>query len=265
MLKITSVVLLAPILALLTSPRVFDEATPTASPVADHSLCVDRIAEAEIVISLRATDPIDAEDAEEITRVLRSRVRAIMRGPCDVEVSQSGNITVALSPSEYVWLRDSNEPTPLELASLISQVGLVEVIDPQGRDLEQGTVVATTISAPISGTRIGGAPVFETLASNPNVVQADGTRAEFGAYDLSIRFDKATSERLGAYSHRHVGDSVGIVVDHEIFKTMLISRPIGEEFVVIGLTVQELNELEAYVSTLPLPVPLDIVEVTKSG
>jgi hypothetical protein len=239
------------------------DSTPIASPFAGHPLCNDQLKEPEITVSLRSTEPVDSTVAEEISNVMSGRVREVTRGSCRVVVSETGQVIVELSPSEYVWLDDSNQPSPLELASLLSQIGLVEIIDLQKRDVEPGTVVATTISAPISGTRIGGAPVFETLASNPNVRQTDASRDLFGNNLLAIQFDGPTGTRIEEYSQRHVGDSVGIVIDHEIFKTVQIASPVGNDLVVSGLSAQELNELSAYLSTPPLPVALTITEVTK--
>lgn len=256
-------VLISPTSTFPTHSMATSDSTPVASPTARDHECNDKLKEPEITVSLRSTEPVDSTVAEEITKVMSGRVREVIRGSCRVVVSQSGQITVELSPVDYVWLGASNQPSPLELASLLSQIGFVEIIDLQKRDLEPGAVVATTNSAPISGTRIGGAPVFETLASNPNVCQTDVSRDLFGANLLAVGFDDPTETRLEEYSRRHIGDSIGVVIDHEVFKTVQIASPINNDLVISGLSTHELNELLMYLSTPPLPVALTISEVTK--
>jgi preprotein translocase subunit SecD len=141
----------------------------------------------------------------------------------------------------------------------------VEIVDLKGKSLDPGTVVSTTLSVPISGTRIGGAPVFETLASNPNIITTEEMHDRFGDSDLALKFDEVTRLRLNDFRRHHVGLLVAVVVDHEIFKTIRIPEDASQDLVVAGMTPQELNELVTLVSTLPLPVPLIVVEVTRAG
>jgi hypothetical protein len=240
-------------------------ATPSPSPIADELPCTDQIDEPEIAISLRAPTPLGARESEDLVDVISGRIHRIMRGPCSVTADTAGEVTVDLSPSEYLWFGNSNEPSPPDLAKLLGRTGLVEIVDLQGKSLDPGTVVSTTLSVPISGTRIGGAPVFETLASNPNIITTEEMHDRFGDYDLALKLDEVTRLRLNDFRRHHVGLLVAVVVDHEIFKTIRIPEDASQDLVVAGMTPQELNELVTLVSTLPLPVPLIVVEVTRAG
>jgi preprotein translocase subunit SecD len=239
-------------------------ATPSASPITDDQLCQDQIEHPEITVSLKTAEPVDSTAIDDLSRVIGSRIHSILDGECFVAVSESGRITVELSPANYSKFGDSTEPSPLEIASLLGNVGFVEFIDPQGRKLDPGTVVSTTISAPISGTRIGGAPVFETLASSTNVEDALATRSNLGNLVLGITFDEATGDRILAYTRRHVGDTIVIAIDQQVFSSIYIAAPTGLDMNVEGLPAEDYRMLLAYLNSGPLPVPLNVVEVTRS-
>jgi preprotein translocase subunit SecD len=239
-------------------------ATPSASPISGDQLCQDQIEQPELTVTLTAAESIDSTAIEETSRVIGSRIHSILDGECFVAVSESGRITVLLSATNYTNFGDSSEPTPLEIASLLANVGFVEFIDPQGRKLEPGTVVATTISASISGTRVGGAPVFETLASSANVVKANQTRGSLGNLDLGITFDGETGDRLLTYTRRHAGDSIVIAIDQQVFGSIEIAAPTAQEVSVEGLTAEDFRMLLAYLNSGPMPLPLTVIEVTSS-
>jgi preprotein translocase subunit SecD len=238
-------------------------ATPSASPISEDQPCQDQIEQPEITVTLKAAESIDSTAIEEISRVIGSRVHSILDGECFVAVSESGRITVLLSATKYTDFGDSSEPTPLEIASLLASVGFVEFIDPQGRKLEPGNVVATTISASISGTRVGGAPVFETLASSANVVKAFQTRSSLGNLDLGITFDRETGDRLLTYTRRHAGDSIVIAIDQQVFSSIDIAAPTAQDVSVEGLSTEELRMLLTYLNSGPMPLPLNVIEVTR--
>jgi SecDF, P1 head subdomain len=240
-------------------------ATPSASPITDDQLCQDQIEHPEITVSLKTAEPVDSTAIDDLSRVIGSRIHSILDGECFVAVSEAGRITVELSPANYSKFGDSTEPSPLEIASLLGNVGFVEFIDPQGRKLDPGTVVSTTISAPISGTRIGGAPVFETLASSANVVKAFRIRSSLGSLNLEITFDGETGDRLLTYTRRHAGDSIVIAIDQQVFSSIYIAAPIAQDVSVEGLSAEDFRMLLAYLNSGPMPLPLTVIEVTRSS
>jgi preprotein translocase subunit SecD len=257
--------LLWPYRAAASQSSIPPAATPSASPISENQLCQDQIELPEITVTLTTVEAVDSTAIDEIAQVIGSRINSILNGQCFVAVSESGRITVILSATSYPKFGDSSEPTPLEIASLLGNVGFVEFIDPQGRKLDAGTVVATTISTPISGTRIGGAPVFETLASSANVVKAFRTRSSLGSLNLEITFDGETGDRLLTYTRRHAGDSIVIAIDQQVFNSIFIATPIAQDVSVEGLSAEEFRMLFAYLNSGPLPLPLTVNEVTRSS
>jgi hypothetical protein len=242
-------------------PATTYAATPTNNPRS----CARPIDAPMITITMAPMKAIDPSATEMVRHAVEARVLALVDGECYVAISGSGTISVDLSPASTADLGNANDLTPPELATLLSEVGFVEFIDPQGRELEPGTVVATTISAPVSGTRIGGAPVFETLASNSDVRDAYVTRDESGANALAIEWDDRAAERLSTYSQTHVDDPLTVVIDHEVYINPAISAPFQKYSLLQGLSAQQMGLLTLFLRSESLPVPLKVLEVASSG
>ncbi len=146
------------------------------------------------------------------------------------------------------------------LLPVLSEVGLLEIVDPQGRYLEEGTLVATTLGPPPQGPR--GGPVYETILDGDDLEDAFVTLDQTGVREIvGFRLEENAAETFGAFTTENIGQPMSIVVDKRVVSTATIQAPIYDQGIVTGIAPGDVRGLVVRLGSGPLPMPLAVVSV----
>lgn len=148
---------------------------------------------------------------------------------------------------------------PETLLPALSEVGLLELIDPQGRVLEAGTLVTTSLGPPPQGP--GDGPVYETIVDGTAIEDALETTLSDGFPGAGLRLGDDAANDLFAFTSANIGQPIAIVLDKRVVTSPIVQSPISNEVVVSGLTPAEVRALVVQLRSVPLPVPLVVVGV----
>jgi preprotein translocase subunit SecD len=187
---------------------------------------------------------------------------------------------------------------PEDAVRLLQQTALLEIIDPMGQFLPDGTVVTTSLGGPASllaeatpglaspvaaspiATPVASpgaspianlptpaaGPVFTTIISGADLVDAFLTRDPNGQFVVSFELTSEAADIFGAYTSSHIGSPMSIVVDKQVISSPRIDGAISREGVITGMgDAEEARNLAIQLKAGSLAVPLAVVQSRTVG
>ncbi len=158
-------------------------------------------------------------------------------------------------------------PDPERAVDTLTTRGLVEIINPLGQFLEAGAGVITSIGGDpwpdAEGVTIlvTHAPVFETIISSEDIVEAYAFEDQFGAPVVGFTLSRRAAEDFEAYTAANIGLPMSIVVDNRVVSTPVVMAPISIGGEIQGLSSEEVDALVIQLSSPPLPARIEIDRV----
>lgn len=152
----------------------------------------------------------------------------------------------------------------LDIESIISDVtrtGLLEFTDFGNSPVLVGTVITTDFKNP-SGVQAD-QKTWHTIMSNAEIASARTSKDQMGQFAVSFTLTEVGSRIFTEYTSNHVGSYLGIVLDKVVLSAPQVSSPItgGEGIISGNFDETSANNLAAYLSINPLPIPLVVVGI----
>jgi hypothetical protein len=245
------------------SPTLVNEATATTPAAtatsAEPSASNPADATPERMIASRyflraegeAGQPPSAEDVQAASDVVKQRLEAFLE--TGVRISPDPKYPdLIVADIVTSGLSDAEMATVL---GLMTETGLMEIIDTQGSLLELGTVVSTTL-----GSSDGGGPTYETIVSGRDVSRAYVTSAQFGNEVVGFELGDEGAARFEAHTGANIGQPMSIVVDKRVVNSATILDEISSHGAISGLTGDDAVKLAIQLDSDPLPVALSLID-----
>jgi preprotein translocase subunit SecD len=177
---------------------------------------------------------------------------------------------------------------PEEAVRVLQQTALLEIIDPQGQLLPEGTVVDTTLGTAASlndqatpeaspGASPVGSPeaspvaspaatasvtpagtVYTTIITGKDLKNAYLTRTSLGAAAVGFEVKSGGASKLYDFTSSHIGQYMSIALDKKIISSATINGAISNQGQIEGMPVKEVNNLIIQLKAGALAVPLEV-------
>jgi preprotein translocase subunit SecD len=184
---------------------------------------------------------------------------------------------------------------PQEAVKVIQQTALLEIIDPQGQYLSEGTYVNTTMgtadsvngggeATPVAGASpIAGAspvaspvaavspsptatgPTYTTIVSGKDISDAFPTTNQLGQIVVGFRLKSGAANKFYDFTSSNLGKPMSIVLDKQVISTATINGAISDQGIIEGMPVKEVNNLVIQLKAGALAVPLKVVQSRTVG
>lgn len=186
---------------------------------------------------------------------------------------------------------------PEEAVKVVQQTALLEIIDPQGQYLPEGTYVNTSLgtadsikggnatpaaASPVASPAEGASPVaspvamvspsptatgptYTTIISGKDIADAFPTSSQLGQYVVGFRLKGAAASKFYDFTSANVGRPMSIVLDKQVINTATIQSAISDQGEINGLSVKEVNNLVIQLKAGALSVPLKVVQSRTVG
>lgn len=193
---------------------------------------------------------------------------------------------------------------PEQAISVLQETALLEIIDPQGQFLPEGSIVTTELGGPEdlgsddgtpAASPIGSpgaspiaspdaspvaspeamptpepspastGPVYSTIVSGRDLADAFPTTGQFGQQVVGFRLKGEAADRFFQYTSSHIGQPMSIVLDKVVISSPQIDGAISNEGIITGMPPAEVNDLVVQLKAGALAVPLDVVESRTVG
>jgi preprotein translocase subunit SecD len=181
---------------------------------------------------------------------------------------------------------------PEEAVRVLKETALLEIIDPQGQFLPEGTEVNTTLgtaneaeagatpeaspgaspvgspeaspeaspvaspAATASATPAG--PVYTTIISGKDLKDAYITRTSLGAPAVGFEVKSEGASKLYDFTSANLGSYMSIALDKKIISSATIQGAISNQGQITGMSAQEVNSLVVQLKAGALSVPLEV-------
>ncbi|CAN5637500.1 protein translocase subunit SecD [soil metagenome] len=175
---------------------------------------------------------------------------------------------------------------PDEAVDVVRQTALLEIIDPQGQMLPEGTLVRTTLDIDplVSETDIGSpvamiggspvaspegtpevlptpsGPVFTTLVSGSDLSDAYRATGPLGEPLVAFELDGSASQRFFEFTSQNIGRPMSIVIDKTVVSSAVIQAAISSTGQIEGIPASEVDNLVVQLKAGSLAVPLEVVQ-----
>jgi cyclophilin family peptidyl-prolyl cis-trans isomerase len=231
-------------------------ATPDGTPLS--TACAgEAIAPAiEVVLRLRPSSgqESNADELAQTRAVIARRAEFLSPNSCRVWTDGEDELLVQLAAA-----------TPPDAAvQSLAATGLLEIIDPEGVFLPEGTPVRTSRGDPAladTGTPAAG-PVYQTIVDSRDTADAFITTNQLGQDVVGFELTPEAADRFCQFTTDNVGHPLSIAVDKMVVSSPIINTPIcGGQGIVEGLDPAEVQALVVQLRTEPLPVPVEVVAV----
>jgi preprotein translocase subunit SecD len=177
---------------------------------------------------------------------------------------------------------------PEEAVRVLKETALLEIIDPQGQYLPEGTVVNTTLGTAASlndegtpeaspGASPVGSPeaspvaspaatasatpegtVYTTIISGKDLKDAYLTRTSLGAPAVGFEVKSGAASKLYDFTSSHIGSYMSIALDKRIISSATINGAISNQGQIEGMPANEVNNLIVQLKAGALAVPLEV-------
>ncbi len=186
---------------------------------------------------------------------------------------------------------------PESAVTILQQTALLEVIDPQGQFLPEGTVVntdrgpatdseaAAASSSPAasgspapaaspaasesatqpSASPVATGPTYTTIVTGADLEDAYPATDNVGALVVGFKFKPDPGKKLQEFTRQNIGKPLSIVVDKKVINTATIQEAFGQTGQISGMTVDEVNALVLQLKSGALAVPLEVVQSRTVG
>ncbi len=234
-----------------------------------------------------AGQSLDGETLEGTRQTLERRINGLGVSEPLIQTRGDDQIIVELPGVE----------NPQEAIDILQQTALLEIIDPMGQYLPQGTVVNTTlgpasknvpaaVASPVAGaeatpgaTPVAGAvatpaaaapdvigPVYETIISGADLKDAYVTTGATGLNQVvGFELQGDASSRFFQYTSSHLGQPMSIVIDKTVISSPSINGAISSQGVIEGVPPTEVENMVIQLKAGALAVPLEVVQSRTVG
>jgi preprotein translocase subunit SecD len=223
---------------------------------------------------------LDAQTLEGTRQTLERRVNAL--GVSEPTIQTRGNDQIIV---ELPGVRDIDEAI-----NTIQTTAFLEIIDPQGQYLPEGTIVDTSLgpadrgatsntpatpgAAPTSATPgatpAAGAqpqgPVYQTIISGSDLKNAYVTMGNTGINQVvgfELQGDAAT--RFARFTGDHIGQPMSIVIDKRVISSPSIRAQISGQGIIEGVPPAKVNDMVIQLKAGALGVPLEVIQSRSVG
>ncbi|MBX5445653.1 protein translocase subunit SecD [Sphaerobacter sp.] len=188
---------------------------------------------------------------------------------------------------------------PEAAVNILKETALLEIINPNGQYLPEGTLVNTTLgpadsvgtgspaatpgatpsATPEATPGADGAagteaqatpepsgPVYETIVTGADLKDAyPTTDPQTGALVVGFELKPEAAQKFYDFTSTHIGQPMSIVVDKRVISTAEIRNPIRDQGVIQGMPATEVNALALQLKSGALAVPLEVVQSRTVG
>ncbi|MFL5760447.1 MAG: protein translocase subunit SecD [Thermomicrobiales bacterium] len=177
---------------------------------------------------------------------------------------------------------------PEEAVRVLKETALLEIIDPQGQFLPEGTVVNTTLGSAASQAAPGtpqaspsaspvGSPaaspvaspaasatatpagtVYTTIISGKDLKDAYPTRNSLGSIVVGFELKSGAASKFYDFTSAHIGQPMSIVLDKKVISSPSVNGAINNSGIIEGMSASEVNNLVVQLKAGALAVPLEV-------
>jgi preprotein translocase subunit SecD len=228
-----------------------------------------------------AGQTLDAGTLEGTRQTLERRVNGLGVSEPVIQTRGSDQIIVELPGVD----------DPEEAVLILQETALLEIIDPQGQYLPEGTIVNTTLgpaeerpgasalatseatpgagsadATPIAAVPEPQGPVFETIVSGADLKNAYVTMDNTGMTQaVGFELQGEGADRFFRYTSSHLGQPMSIVIDKEVISSPGIEGAISTQGIITGVSPDEVDDLVIQLKAGALNVPLEVVQSRTVG
>ncbi|MCZ7553875.1 MAG: protein translocase subunit SecD [Anaerolineae bacterium UTCFX2] len=203
------------------------------------------------------------------TKVVENRVNGL--GLTEAVVQKAGDRRIVVELP--------GETDPEKALETIQQTGLLELVDFSSiSQAEASTLVGSRITTdfglsseqitqPITGTAAI-SQTFPTVITGADLRSVNvTTNPTTGEYEVAFTLSPKGKDVFAAFTSKHVGDILAIVVDKEVISIPSINSPIpdGQGVINGNFSYEEANNLAVQLRYGSLPIPLKVIEVRTIG
>jgi preprotein translocase subunit SecD len=167
---------------------------------------------------------------------------------------------------------------PESAVQVIAQTALLEIIDPQGEYLPEGTIVNTTagmadnqiIEAELEedpGAQLPeeDEPVYQTIITGADLTDAYPQQDEVGRLVVGFELDSDAADEFFQFTSANIGQPMSVVLDKRVISTATIQSGIRDRGQISGPAREEVHNLVAQLQAGSLAVPLEVVQSRTVG
>jgi preprotein translocase subunit SecD len=169
---------------------------------------------------------------------------------------------------------------------VLQRTALLEIIDPQGLPLPEGTRVRTSldpedtgqaeapapgaspVASPAAGTVDDSAatgPIYTTIISGDDLQDAYVSYNQFNQPVVGFDLSGDAADKFYEYTSTHLGQYMSIVIDKEVISSPVINGAISTQGVIEGVPADEVRDLVVQLKAGALAVPLEVVQSRTVG
>lgn len=226
-----------------------------------------------------AGQTLDGETLEGTRQTLERRVNGLGVSEPLIQTRGSDQIIVELPGIE----------NPQDAIQILQQTALLEIIDPQGQYLPQGTLVNTTLgpaedstgsssatpvaslsatgsATPVVGIQPPTGPVYETIISGADLKDAYVTTGATGMNQVvGFELQGEASSKFFQYTSSNLGQPMSIVIDKQVLSSPSINGAISSQGIIEGVPPTEVESMVIQLKAGALGVPLEVIQSRTVG
>ena len=226
-----------------------------------------------------AGQTLDAETLEGTRQTLERRINGL--GVSEPLIQTRGNNQIII---ELPGVED-----PQEAITIMQETALLEIIDPQGMFLPEGTVVNTSLGpahdtaptligspeatpgvdatgTPVAGIPPADGPVFETIVSGADLADAYVSTGSTGMNQVvAFELQGDAASRFFQYTSTHLGQPMSIVIDKTVISSPQINGAISSQGIIEGVPPDQVESMVIQLKAGALSVPLEVVQSRTVG
>ncbi len=178
--------------------------------------------------------------------------------------------------------------------NVLQRTALLEIIDPQGQFLLDGTRVRTSLNPEDTGegtvaetpaaspeaspaaspeassvtTNTDDAatgPVYDTIISGDDLKDAFVTYNQVNQPVVGFQLNGDAADRFYEFTSTHVGQPMSIIIDKEVISSPVINNAISNEGIIEGVPAAEVRDIVLQLKAGALAVPLEVVQSRTVG
>ncbi len=168
----------------------------------------------------RATVDIKAGGAKEAARMLFNRA------------VQQSSITAGL----LVFTLDNDKiytilpaTTPPDKVMPLSSVGKLEMVGAGTKNLDDGTIIATSASPLLGGLALKDPLTYPTVADNHDFVSFKGAATNFSGTSPVLNFELRPNSKIFEYSRANLGKYASLVFDRQVISSGVIGAALKDK------------------------------------
>ena len=212
---------------------------------------------------------VSSEELNVTRQILESRANGL--GVSEVVMQTAGDRRIV---AEFPGVSN-----PEDVVAALQQTGLLEFVDFGSTSIPEGTIVQTdygqsgavpeaTAVADPNATPAVGDTIYHTVMTGAALRTATVFRSQTtGEYGISFTLTEEGAAIFGEHTSSHVGQILGIVLDHRVISAPNIQQPItdGQGQITGSFSSDSANSLAIQLRYGSLPVPVKVVESRTVG